>query len=139
MIGGPSSKIWYTASLLPLYPCDPMFQDTAFSIVFVSMEPSIWRFDVQPILGVMVSLFECIFTHRFHLVCIGARLTGFGLAYVPAKPNIFCQRHHDSSFQIMYPGSYVCVQGHKEFYHSFPGCLWGMGAALSRPTFLRYG
>jgi len=49
--------------LLPLYPCDPMFQDTAFSIVFVSMEPSIWRFDVQPILGVMVSLFECIFTH----------------------------------------------------------------------------
>jgi len=36
-----------------------------------------------------VSLFECISTHLFHPVCIGARLACSCLAYVPAKPNMF--------------------------------------------------
>jgi len=53
------------------------------------MEPDIRRFNVQPIRGVMASILECISTHLFHRVCIGARLACFCLAYVPAKPNMF--------------------------------------------------
>ena len=88
-MGVPCSNILCTSSLLPLYPWGPIFRDTVFPTLFITMEPDINRFKNQPIFGVLVSILECISTHLFHPVKIRAKLACFCRAYVPAKPNMF--------------------------------------------------
>ena len=90
--GGSLLKDLVHRFLTPLIPVWLYVSRYCFSTVFVSMEPEIWRFSVHLVLVVMVSfvsISECISTHLFHPVCIGARLACFCLAYVPAKPNMF--------------------------------------------------
>ena len=69
-MGGPCSNILYI-SFLPLwYPWGPTFHDTAFSTVFVEMDPAILRFTSQPSL----CIFSVLVVQRFHPVRIGVRL-----------------------------------------------------------------
>ena len=88
-MGGPCSNILCISSLLLLYPWGPTFYDTAFSTLFVEIEPDILRFTNQPVLGILSSLMAFNSIQRFHPVRIGAKLACCFLAYAPVNPNMF--------------------------------------------------
>ena len=106
-MGGPCSNILCTSSLLPLYLWGPTFHDTAFSTLFVDMEPDILSFKIQPVLGILSSIVELNSTQRFHPVRIGARLACFFRAYVPVNPNMFSANDPNSIKSLL---SKFCIQ-----------------------------
>jgi len=88
-MGDPCSNI-LCISFLPLwYPWGPTFHDTAFSTVFVEMDPAILRFASHPSLCIFSVFVVLNSVQRFHPVRIGVRLACYFLAFVPVKPNMF--------------------------------------------------
>ena len=101
IMGGPCSNILCISSLLFLNPWGPTFHYTAFSSLFIEIEPDILRFKSQLILGILSSLMVLNSIQRFHPVRIGSKIAFFFLAYVPVIPNMFSASDPSSIISLL--------------------------------------